>query len=176
MIDKLAQKKSKKDRKELVNLRIKLEEECTRSADYIKRLKYLQADFENHLKRVKKDSEESIKRANEQLILKIIPIINDLEKAVEIERNVHHNKNLLEGVEMVLKKIVKVCKEEGLEEIKAIGEIFHPSKHEAISQTFLSNKPEGLIVKEFRKGYIFKDRVLRPSLVEVVGHKNKQKS
>ena len=176
MSDKVTKKKSKKTRKELENLRMKLKEECNRSADYLKRLKYLQADFENHLKRVKKDSEENIRRANEQLILKIIPIINDLEKAVEMGRNDYHNNNLLEGVKMVLKKIEKVCKEEGLEEIQAIGDMFHPSKHEAVSQVFVSNKPEGFIVKEFRKGYIFKDRVIRPSLVEVVGHKNNQKS
>ena len=146
-----------------------LDEERSRSTNYLERLKYLQADFENHIKRIQIETNEEIKRGNERLILSIIPIIDDLEKAIELGKE-DNDTPLQEGVRLVLQNLKQTLKGEGLLEIKTINEIFHPSWHEAVSRMIDMSKPEGLIVRELRKGYILNDRVIRPSLVEVVGH------
>lgn len=159
---------SRSYKKEIEALKRALEEERRNSTLYLERLKYLQAEFENHLKRIERETEEKIKRSNERMIIRLLPIIDDLEKALEQGRSLNSSSPLLEGVEMVLKNMLTMLREEGLEEIKAVGDIFDPSRHEAVSQVSNPNLKDGVIVRELRKGYMLNGRLLRPSLVEVV--------
>jgi molecular chaperone GrpE len=167
-IERKARGPSRSYRREMEELRKALEEERRLSAHYLERLKYLQADFENHLKRIENEARERIKRGNEHLILRLLPVIDDLEKALEHGRSSDSKDNLLEGVEMILRNMLTILRDEGLEEIKAMGDFFDPSRHEAISQVPNPGLRDGVIVREFRKGYMLNGHLLRPSLVEVV--------
>lgn len=155
-------------KREIEELRKALEEERRLSARYLERLKYLQADFENHLKRIENEARDRIKRGNEQLIIRLLPVIDDLEKALEHGRSPGSRDDLVEGVSMILRNMLAVLREEGLEEIKAVGGAFDPSKHEAVSQVSDPSLKDGIVVRELRKGYMLNGRLLRPSLVEVV--------
>lgn len=163
------EKRSRPSRKkllaELEKLREALEEERERSQEYLSQIKYLQADFDNYSKRLKRDVEERVREGNEQLISKLLPIIDDLEKAIEVSECEHSP--LQDGVKMILKQLKNILSEESLSEIEVLGKSFDPTKHEAMGQIETSEYPEGVVVKVLRKGYIIDGRVLRPSLVEV---------
>ncbi|MEM2122028.1 MAG: nucleotide exchange factor GrpE [Candidatus Bathyarchaeia archaeon] len=167
-IERKAKRPSRSYKREMEELKKALEEERRLSARYLERLRYLQADFENHLKRIENEARDRIRRSNEQLILRLLPVIDDLEKAVEHGMNSNSKDDLLEGVEMILRNMLAILRGEGLEEIKATGSVFDPSRHEAISQVSNPGLEDGVIVRELRKGYMLKGRLLRPSLVEVV--------
>ncbi|MGC8848963.1 MAG: nucleotide exchange factor GrpE [Candidatus Bathyarchaeia archaeon] len=166
--ERRAKGSSRSYRKEIEELRKALEEERRLSARYLERLKYLQADFENHLKRIESEARDRIKRGNEHLIIRLLPVIDDLEKALEHGRSPSSRDDIVEGVNMILRNMLAILREEGLEEIKAVGDIFDPSKHEAVSQVSDPSLKDGLVVRELRKGYMLNGRLLRPSLVEVV--------
>ncbi len=150
---------------ELENLKKKLSEERKKSEEYGTQLKYLQAEFDNYAKRINRKLEERIKRSNEEIILKILPILDDLEMAIEASKNEHSA--LKDGVNIILNKLINTLNEESLSEIIALGKPFDPNKHEAVGYIETSDYPEGVIVKVLRKGYILNGLVLRPSLVEV---------
>lgn len=163
------EKRSRPSRKkllaELEKLREALDEERERSQEYLSQIKYLQADFDNYSKRLKRDVEERVREGNEQLISELLPIIDDLEKAIEVSECEHSP--LQDGVKIILKQLKNILSEESLSEIEALGKSFDPTKHEAMGQIETSEYPEGVVVKVLRKGYIIDGRVLRPSLVEV---------
>lgn len=150
---------------EIKDLRESLEKERKRSEEYLTQIKYLQADFDNYSKRLKRDLEERVKRGSERLIVKLLPILDDLERAVETGGC--EDNPIRDGVKMILKRLKDTLSEEGLSEIDALGKPFDPLKHEAVGEIETSEHPEGVILKVLRKGYIFDGRVLRPSLVEV---------
>jgi molecular chaperone GrpE len=151
---------------ELKDLRESLEKERKRSEEYLVQIKYLQADFDNYSKRLKKELEEQVKRGSERLIIKLLPILDDLERAVEVSEGEEDNP-LQDGVKMILKRLKDTLSEEGLSEIEALGKSFDPLRHEAVRGVETSEHPEGVVLKVLRKGYVFNGRVLRPSLVEV---------
>ena len=152
---------------EVDSLRKELESEREKAKEYMNRLMYLQADFENYRKRVNKDFDEITRYGSQRLIVKLLPVVDELEYAIEAGRNSNGNKGLLEGVEMVLKKMYEVLGKEGLSKIDAVGKPFDPSRHEAVEKVPTEEFKEGTVVEEIRKGFIFKDRVIRPSLVKV---------
>ncbi len=116
---------------------------------------------------MKKDSEETIKRGNEKIIEKFLPILEDLERAVEIGRNSGENNKLQEGVEMILKEVNQILQEEGLKRLDPVGKSFNPDHHEAVGKVATDKYPEDTVVKELRKGYLLNGRVIRTSMVEV---------
>ncbi|MFH0896687.1 MAG: nucleotide exchange factor GrpE [Candidatus Bathyarchaeota archaeon] len=150
---------------ELIILRKELEREKENANDYLNQLKYLQADFENYKKRVKKEIDESAQYSNRRLILELLPVLDELECAVEAGRECI-DKAFLEGVEMTLNKLYSILKKEGLSKIEAKGKTFDPNKHEAVNRVQVEGK-DGVIVGEVRKGFMLKDAVIRPSLVTV---------
>ena len=148
--------------KKLIN---SLKEEKQRSADYLNRLKYLQADFENLKKRQDRQLEELRKFSNERLILELLGIIDELEAAVQESKQIQSVEALLKGVEMTLKKAKKALELENVSPIECIGQVFDPSKHEVIAR--IESEEEGKIIEEIRKGYTMKGKVIRPSIVKI---------
>jgi len=144
-----------------------LEQEKERADEYLNRLKYLQADFENYQKRVKREQEELVKRGNEQLIVKLLSVIDDLERAIEAAKSSSDKEGLVTGVEMVLKELQATLAEEGLSQIEAVGKPLDPELHEAIGTVETDQYPENIIVRVLRKGYSLNGKVIRPSMVEV---------
>jgi molecular chaperone GrpE len=131
------------------------------------RFKYLQADFENYRKRVDKAVQESIQRSNEKLILNIIEVVDDLENAISAGKNTENKKALLEGVQMVHKKLDKILEKEGLVRLESVGKPFDPKIHDVLAEVPTKGQQRGTVVEETRKGFMFKGKVLRPCVVKV---------
>lgn len=157
---------------EVNTLEKELDKEREKANDYLNRLRYLQADFENYKKRVEKQINETTRYGNRRLILELLPVLDELECAVEAGKK-SRDKVLLEGVEMTLKKLYNVLEREGVSKIKAIGEPFDPNKHEAVLRVQMEGK-DGIILEEIRKGFMLKDVVIRPSLVKVAVDKSEK--
>jgi len=126
----------------------------------------LYAEFENYKRRVNKDKEELIKYGSENLLYELLPVIDHLEMALKHASN-DVSSGLVQGVEITLKELKKTLEKFGLIEIEAYGKPFDPLVHHAMSQVERDDVDEKIVVEEFRKGYMLKDKVLRPSLVAV---------
>ncbi len=144
-----------------------LKEKAAKSDEYFDRLLRIQADFDNYKKRLEREKIEFIKFANTELIVEILNIMDDFERAVEAGKTKHDFDILHKGVEMIWKDLKEFLKQKGLEEIEAKGKPFNPHEHEAMMQLETDEHPDGHIVEEFQKGYILNGRVIRPAKVKV---------
>jgi molecular chaperone GrpE len=126
----------------------------------------LYAEFENYKKRVKKEKEDLVKCGNEDLMCEILPVIDNLETALQHSAD-GPSEGLVKGVEMTFRELLRVLGKFGLSPISALGKPFDPSIHHAMSMIERPDVDEKTVVEEFRKGYMFGDKVLRPSLVVV---------
>jgi molecular chaperone GrpE len=142
-------------------------EEQKKTADYLNRLKYLQADFENYKKRAKREMEEIADYGNEDLILEFLVVVDELELAIQNSEESKVPEGLVDGLKMILKNIHRILEHQGVTKIEAVGEPFDPTKHEALSKVAVEGHEEGTIVEEIRKGYTYKGKVIRPSIVKV---------
>jgi molecular chaperone GrpE len=125
----------------------------------------LYAEFENYKRMAAREREEIIKYSNEALINNLIPSIDNLEMALKHAENT--NSGLLDGVKLTLKEILRALEKAGLTPIDSYMKPFDPLYHEAMSMVEREDLDEMTVVEEYRKGYIYKDKVLRPSLVAV---------
>ena len=126
-----------------------------------------QADFENYKKRSAREKDEAIKYANSSLLEKLIVIVDNFELGLEAARAEGEKSPVFSGMSMVLKQLMDFLKENGLQPIDATGEKFDPNLHEAIAHEPSDEFPEGVVVRQTRRGYRMKDRLLRPSSVAV---------
>ncbi len=131
--------------------------------------KYLRlyADFENYKRFVTKEKEEILTYCNEDIIREILTVIDHLEMAIQHSSDNNASMALVEGVELTLKEMKTTLEKFGLVGIEALGKSFDPLVHHAIAQVESEENEENMVVRELRKGYMFKDRVLRAALVEV---------
>jgi molecular chaperone GrpE len=144
---------------------LRLERE--KSEDYLRRLQYLQADFENYRKRMEREIGDVRRYGNERLLNDLLIVKDELELALAKARETKQNPVLLEGVGMVLKRLQGLLTKEGVEKIPGKGNMFNPEIHEAALRVMSDDEEEGSIVEEIRPGYMLKGRVLRPSIVKV---------
>lgn len=128
------------------------------------RYKRILAEFENFKKRSAKEREGLYNSILADVIEVILPVVDNLENALKVETK---DEDYKQGIELVLKQFKDVLKSKGIEEIKAIGETFDPSMHEAVSSVQDEEKGEKEIVQEYRKGYKIGNRVIRHSMVVV---------
>jgi molecular chaperone GrpE len=128
------------------------------------RYKRVMAEFENYKKRAQKDKETLYGRTLSDVIEIILPVLDNLENAAKAETQ---DTSYKQGVEMVLKQFKEVLATRGVEEIKAVGETFDPSLHEAVSSVDDPSVESQKIVQEYRKGYRFGSKVIRHSMVVV---------
>ncbi len=154
-----------KELSEVEKLKKELQEERSRSQDYLTRLKYLQADFENYRKRNEKETTEIVDLTKELMVRRLLGVIDSLELAVAAGKKSRGKKSLLSGVEMTLKMLMRTLKEEGLDTIEAVGQPYDPSKHEAVECVGSEGEAEEKVVEEVRRGFTFKGKVIRPSMV-----------
>ncbi|WP_230474303.1 nucleotide exchange factor GrpE [Calidifontibacillus erzurumensis] len=131
------------------------------------RLLRLQADFENYRRRVRLDQEAAMKYRAQSLIENLLPVLDNFERALNIEVKEEETKQLLKGMEMVYRQLQDALKTEGLNVIEAVGKEFDPNYHHAVMQVNDSNYESNVVVEELQKGYILKDRVIRPTMVKV---------
>jgi molecular chaperone GrpE len=126
-----------------------------------------QADFENYKKRCAREKEDAIKYANKNLLEKLVSIVDHFELGLEAARGEGKKSPIYSGMSLVLKQLQDLLAESGLQPIEAVGQKFDPNLHEAIAHEPSDEIPEGLVVRQTRRGYRFKDRLLRASAVVV---------
>jgi molecular chaperone GrpE len=126
-----------------------------------------QADFENYKKRSAREKEEAIKYANSSLLEKLIAIVDNFELGLEAARAEGEKSPVFSGMSMVLKQLMDFLADSGLQPIDATGQKFDPNLHEAIAHEPSDEFPEGIVIRQTRRGYKMKDRLLRPSSVVV---------
>lgn len=131
------------------------------------RLLRLAADFENMRKRLEREKSESISYANESLLRELLPVIDNLERAVEHGESESDFQGLLDGVRMTLKGFLTVIAKFGCAPFDSIGKAFDPNYHEALMQQESPDHPEKTILQELQKGYTLNERLLRPASVVV---------
>ncbi|MDQ3545587.1 MAG: nucleotide exchange factor GrpE [Verrucomicrobiota bacterium] len=126
-----------------------------------------QADLENFKKRAAREKEDSIKYANSSLLERLIAIIDNFELGLSAARSEGEKSPIYAGMSMVLKQLTDFLADNGLQPIDAAGEKFDPNLHEAIAHEPSNEVAEGIVIRQMRRGYRMKDRLLRPSSVVV---------
>ena len=126
-----------------------------------------QADFENYKKRCSREKEEAIKYANKSLLERLVGIIDNFELGLAAAKDQGADSPIYSGMVLVQKQLNDLLAENGLQPIDAEGKTFDPNLHEAIAHEASNEFPEGIVVRQTRRGYRFKDRLLRPAKVVV---------
>jgi molecular chaperone GrpE len=151
---------------DLDDLKQALADAKAKAREYLEGWQRGQADFVNYKKRLEQDKTDTIKYANAGLILKILPVLDDFERAIEAVPLSMAKDSWVGGINGIARKLENSLEAVGLNHIKAWGEVFDPSLHEAVGS---SSGMEGIVVREMEKGYKLNERVLRPARV-VVGN------
>lgn len=125
------------------------------------------ADLDNFRKRSLREKEDAIRYANNGLLEKLLPVIDNFELGLEAARNATDAASVLQGMSMVHRQLQDFIRSQGLEEVPAEGELFDPNKHDAVSQEFSADIAEGQVIRQVRKGYKLKERLLRAASVIV---------
>ena len=176
-------KKLQEKEEEIASLNSKLRhlKEEVKSIDleankYLDHLKRLKAEYENYKKRAIKERQQIVLWSVEDFVKELLPVLDNLERAIDSSRSSQDFSSLVEGIQLVESQFKSVLKKQGLKEIKAKGMQFDPYLHEAIMRVESEDYPDNLVVEELQKGYKFKDKVLRPSLVKVNKRDDSNKS
>lgn len=127
----------------------------------------LQADFDNLRRRAKLDMEAAQKYRVQNLASNLLQALDNFERAMKVEVDSEQVKSLLQGMDMIYNGIIEALKGEGVEAIEAVGKEFDPHLHQAVMQVQDENFDSNIVVEELQKGYMLKDRVLRPAMVKV---------
>ncbi|EGK12657.1 nucleotide exchange factor GrpE [Kroppenstedtia eburnea] len=125
------------------------------------------ADLENFRRRTRKDQQELAKYAAAPLVESLLPVIDNLERALDAGAKSEEAEALHKGVEMISRQLLQTLEEHGLSPIEAEGKEFNPHEHNAVMQVEADGVESGMVVEELQKGYRFKERVIRPSMVKV---------
>lgn len=159
----------------ILEIKVQSAEEAAGQAH--ERLLRATAEYENYKKRAQREAEEFRKFANESLIKELLPVIDNLERAVESSgTDKSANKGIVEGVEMTLREIYKVLERFHLKALESEGRPFDPNFHQAVLQQESSDHPENTVLKEMQKGYTLHDRLIRPAMVVVTKAEAKEKN
>lgn len=128
------------------------------------RLLRRQADFENYRRRVERDRSDYIQFAAMELVRELLPILDDFERAAKVETA---DKEYAKGIDLIYARFFETLKRMGLEPIETAGRTFDPNIHQALDKVETSDAEDHAILHEYQKGYNFKGKLLRPSLVKV---------
>ena len=158
--------KESENNNKVAKLEASLKEKSKLEETYLNQLKYARADLENLQKHVQRRISDEVCKEKGVLILQILTIAEEMDIVLD-EAKKANNPILLEGMEMIQKKLWKVVTCEGLCPIEAIGKPFDPNLHEAIQEVETCDYPEGTVLQEIKKGYILNGKVFKPCLVKV---------
>ena len=146
-----------------------LKDRAAKADENWERLLRISADLENFKKRASREKQDAIKFANEGLLQKLIPVLDNFDAALSAAQSAQTEvvQSLQTGVSMIYQQLRNSLVESGLEEVDATGKPFDPNLHEAVSQKETTEVPEGHVVQQLRKGYRFRERLLRPATVVI---------
>jgi molecular chaperone GrpE len=131
--------------------------------------KYLRAlaDSENARKRIRQQADESVRIQRENILRDLLPIIDNLERALAAARDGTDEKTIVDGVEMTVRALLDYLRAQGVTPLASVGQAFDPARHEAVDQVESEAHPANTVVNEFHRGYVIGERVLRPARVSV---------
>lgn len=129
----------------------------------------VQADFDNFRRRTQKEKEELAQYASMKLMEQLIPVLDNFERAISASQGTGDFEALSKGVDMIFRQIGGVLEQEGLKPMDTVGQPFNPEFHQAVMQVESDEHEAGTIVEELQKGYMMKDKVIRPAMVKVSG-------
>ncbi|MDO8683193.1 MAG: nucleotide exchange factor GrpE [Armatimonadota bacterium] len=152
---------------EIENLRSQLEAAKLTVEDEHNRYLRAVADFANFKRRRQEEYETQVRFANQELILKLLPIVDNFERALQAAQDNRSFDALAEGVSLTLRQIYDLLNREGVQAIDAVGQEFDPMMHEAVMRVESDEYPENTVVEELEKGYTQNSRVIRPARVKV---------
>jgi len=152
---------------ELEAVRNELAEKTSKCSEYFDKLQRTAAEFDNFKKRSIKEKEALYTDAVCDVVSAFLPVIDNVERALKAISDDSSAQTLKEGVEMIFKQFGDVLKKIGVEEIKALNETFDPMRHNAVMHVEDEAYGHSVVIEEFQKGYIYKDKVIRYSMVKV---------
>jgi len=150
---------------ELEEIRSRLGDKTRQCDEYYGMLQRIAAEFDNYKKRTAKEKETIYSDAVADVAAAFLPVVDNFERALQVQSN--DNRSLKEGIELVFRQLQDVLRKLEIEEIKGVGEKFDPQLHNAVMHVTDEAYGEGIIIEEFQKGYVLKDKVIRHSLVKV---------
>ena len=152
---------------EIAELNRRLEDTSKRTEEYLALAQRVKADFMNYKRRVEQEREEQARQSQARLMLKLLPVLDDLERAMDSVRADLAGLHWVQGIVHINRKLQNVLESEGLERIDAVGQDFDPRMHEAV--VFEESSPEdaGKVLAVLQNGYKLHDRVIRPAMVKV---------
>lgn len=148
-----------------------LEQALAAKADEVKGLndRYLRlaAEFENYKRLAQRDQRDQVKFANETLLKELLPIVDNLQRAVDFSKATAGCDQLIQGVQLTLKQFLETLSKFGVRQVSSVGEPFDPTRHQAVAKIESNNQPENTVVQEHQPGYLLHDRIVRPAMVTV---------
>ena len=131
--------------------------------------KYLRlaAEFDNYKRLAQRDQRDQIRFGNEHLLKELLPVVDNLERAIKAAKGAKSSEGLVQGVDLTLKQLQGVLGKFGVQSIPTMGQPFDPSGHQAVATVPSSQVPDQHVVEEFQRGYRLHDRILRPAMVTV---------
>jgi molecular chaperone GrpE len=153
----------------LQNLAEELEQERIRSSEYLDQAQRARAELINYRRRMEQETQNARKFAAEHLISRILPVVDDFQRAIDAVPPEEHDDPWVQGMRLIERKMWTILESEGVRPIDAVGKPFDPSIHEAVS---LDADGGDTVVEEFQRGYTLHDRTIRPAMVKVGRAKN----
>ncbi|MGA9754644.1 MAG: nucleotide exchange factor GrpE [Desulfobaccales bacterium] len=152
---------------DLAELQNKLQEKTKEAEENYARLLRLAADMENLKKRQERERADLLQFGNENLIKELLPVVDNLERALDHGRQLDAPGALLDGIDMVYQGFLKALDRFGVTPLDSVGQPFDPAFHNAVMQEAAPDLPDGSVIKELQKGYLMNQRLLRPAMVVV---------
>lgn len=158
------------ERDALGQLQEALEAKAREAAAHYDRYLRALADFENYKRRAQRERDEWTRLAHERLVLEILPVLDNFDRALQAEPRPDQLRGFVAGVELIHRELLKVLERIGVTPFSAVGEPFDPQRHEAVMRVETTEVPNQTVVEETERGYLLHDRVLRPARVKVAVH------
>ncbi len=144
-----------------------LSDKAKKHDEYYDDMLRAKAELDNTKRRIEKEKEEFLKFANEGIILRLLPIVDNFDRAISSVKHTDETDAIMQGIKMVQKELHNLFKDCGVEQVKSVGEKFDPHVHEAIAVVETNEHPEDTIVEEIQTGYKLHGRLIRPAIVKV---------
>jgi molecular chaperone GrpE len=157
-------------------LQADLEKAQAQAAEYLDGWQRSRAEFANYKRRVEAEREELRRASNEALLLKLLPVVDDFERAFQKIPQEWAASPWVSGISMILRKLQALLESQGVVPIQAAGQPFNPQQHEAVLLEETAEHPDGTVTAEIQRGYRLGERVLRPAQVKVATNKHKEQA
>lgn len=137
--------------------------------EYYQRYLRIQADFDNFRRRTAREKEDITKYASAKFASKLLLVLDNFERAFVTEQAADKAESFMEGMQMIFRQLGQVLEQEGVQSMETIGQPFNPDFHQAVMTVETDEYEEGIVVEQLQKGYMLRDKVLRPATVKVSG-------